>query len=44
MKDFIVILVILSVIHWYFNIRGKTRCITVVPECNGIDCIKANKV
>jgi len=44
MKDFLVIIVILYILHWYFNIRGKTRCITIVPECNDIDCIKSNKM
>ncbi len=44
MKDFLIVILILLVFHWYFNIRGKTKCITVVPECNDIDCIKSNKV
>ena len=44
MKEFIVILIILFIIHWYFNIRGKYRCITIIPECDGVDCIKSNKV
>lgn len=44
MKKILVILVILCVLHWYFNIRGKTRCITIVPECSDIDCIKSNKM
>ena len=43
MKDILVIIVLLFVIHWYFNIRGKSRCITIVPECTNIDCVKSNK-
>lgn len=44
MKNFLVILVILCVLYWYFNIRGKTRCITVVPECNDIECVRPNRI
>ena len=44
MKDYLIILIILCMLYWYFNIRGKTKCITIVPECNSIDCIKENKV
>ena len=40
MKDIVIVLIILGICHWYFNIRNKLRCITLVPECNDVDCIK----
>lgn len=43
MKDILVIIILLLGIYWYFNIRGKSRCITIVPECSDIQCIKSNK-
>ena len=41
-KYFLAILVLLVILYWYFNIRGKTRCITILQECTDIDCIKSN--
>ncbi len=43
MKDILIILVLLAVIYWYFNIRGKSKCITIVPEYNNIDYVESNK-
>lgn len=43
MKDILIILVLLAVIYWYFNIRGKSKCITVVPEYSDIDYVESNK-
>lgn len=44
MKDFLILLLILAILYWYFNIRGKSKCLIIVPECDGIDCVKENKV
>ncbi len=43
MKDILIILVLLAVIYWYFNIRGKSKCITIIPEYSGIDYVESNK-
>jgi len=43
MKDFLMIFVLLVVIYWYFNIRGKSKCITIVPEYTDIDYVESNK-
>ncbi len=43
MKDILIILVLLAVIYWYFNIRGKSKCITIVPEYTEIDYVESNK-
>jgi len=43
MKDFLVIIFLLIAIYWYFNVRGKSRCVTIVPECTDVDCVKSNK-
>jgi len=43
MKEMIMVIILLGVLHWYFNIRGKTRCIPITPECDGVNCIKQEK-
>lgn len=27
-------------VHWYFNIRSKSKCITLNQNCDGIKCVK----
>jgi hypothetical protein len=40
MKDFLIQIVLLVILYWYFNIRGKTKCVTIVPEFNNVDYIE----
>ncbi len=43
MKDILIIFVLLVLIYWYFNVRGKSKCITVVSEYSDIDYVESNK-
>jgi len=42
MQNLIVILILLAVLYWYFNVRGKTRCIPIISEKENINYIKEN--
>jgi hypothetical protein len=29
--------------YWYFNIRGKTKCVVITKNCSGAECVLKNK-
>ena len=40
MKEIVYAILLLGIAHYYFNIRGLNKCITMNPVCTGIKCIK----
>ncbi len=42
MKDFLFVILLLGIFYWYFNIRGKTKCVMIIKECDGIDYVEEN--
>jgi hypothetical protein len=41
-QDLILAIIIISILFWYFNIRGITKCITYNPKCLEVKCLKQN--
>ena len=31
-------------LHWYFNIRSKSKCIQLDQKCNSIKCLKQKNI
>ncbi len=42
MKDFLFVILLLGIFYWYFNIRGKTKCVMIIKECDGVDYVEEN--
>jgi hypothetical protein len=40
MKEILFTLILLIILYWYFNIRGKNKCVIVLEECDDIKCHK----
>lgn len=35
---------ITAILHWYFNIRSKSKCIQLDQKCNSIKCLKQKNI
>jgi len=31
-------------LHWFFNIRSKSKCIQLYKKCNSIKCLKQKNI
>jgi hypothetical protein len=40
MEEIFLGLTVVMVSYYYFNMRGKNRCIMMNPKCSGLKCIK----